>query len=64
MQNGETLTDDMSLTMIRIDTKTRERLKDLGKKGESYDLIIVRLLDAYNENHTVGVRHWNHSKQE
>jgi hypothetical protein len=37
----------MSLTTIKIQTSTRERLADLGKKSESYDTIINRLIDSY-----------------
>lgn len=32
-------------TMIRISKKTTERLKERGKKGDTYDQIINRLLD-------------------
>lgn len=35
----------MTKTTISIDTKTRERLRRKGIKGESYDEIINRLLD-------------------
>jgi len=31
---------------LKIHPKTRKRLKDAGKKGETYDQIINRLLDA------------------
>lgn len=31
-------------TTIELSTGTRDRLKDLGKKGETYDDIICRLL--------------------
>ena len=30
---------------IRVSPETRERLKDLGKKGESYDDVIRRLIE-------------------
>ena len=33
------------ITVIQLRTVTRERLKELGKKGESYDTIINRILD-------------------
>ena len=33
------------ITGIQLKTSTRERLKDEGKKGESYDEVINRLLD-------------------
>ena len=34
------------LTTIVITKETRERLKNLGKKGESYEHVITRLLAA------------------
>jgi hypothetical protein len=40
MENSE----DKS-TSITIMVSTRERLKALGRKGESYDAVIVQLLD-------------------
>jgi hypothetical protein len=33
-------------TNIRLTTATRDRLKAIGFKGESFDDVIVRLLDA------------------
>jgi hypothetical protein len=35
------------MTMIRVRQETREKLKYVGKKGESYDEIISRLFYAY-----------------
>ncbi|MHB8123482.1 MAG: DUF7557 family protein [Desulfuromonadaceae bacterium] len=32
-------------TCIQLKTETRDRLKELGKKGESYDTIINRIID-------------------
>lgn len=32
-------------TTIQINSTTREQLKSKGKKGESYDTIILRLLE-------------------
>jgi hypothetical protein len=32
-------------TTIQLDTTTRDKLKSLGKKGESYDQIILRLYE-------------------
>lgn len=34
-------------TSIRIKKETRDRLLEMGKKGESYDAIINRLLKVY-----------------
>ena len=36
-------------TSIRIRKTTVERLKEVGRKGETYDDIINRLIDAYLE---------------
>jgi len=33
------------VTMIKLKPETRDRLKALGSKGESYDQIIRRLLE-------------------
>ncbi len=35
------------VTTIQLEKKTRDRLMDLGKKGESYDQIINRLVDFW-----------------
>ena len=40
-------------TCIQLKTETRDRLKELGKKGESYDTIINQILD---ERDNSGVR--------
>lgn len=36
-------------TTIRIETDVRDRLKERGVKGETYSDIVVRLLDATEE---------------
>ena len=46
------LQDELPKTTILIETKTREELRTLGVKGESYDTIIRRLMD-----------HWRKSKK-
>lgn len=38
-------TTNMPPTSIRVKTETRDRLNDVGKRGESYDDIINRILD-------------------
>ena len=38
------------VTTIRISTDLREKLKELGKKGETYDEIIERLLKVAVDN--------------
>jgi predicted CopG family antitoxin len=35
----------MSKSTILIESITRERLKEIGRKGQSYDELINRLLD-------------------
>jgi len=40
----------MALTTIKIQTETREKLADLGKKSESYDTILNRLIEFYRKN--------------
>jgi hypothetical protein len=37
----------MARTTIVLDTKTRDKLKDLGKKGETYEQILVRLIESF-----------------
>lgn len=45
---SQEITDNsMSVTMIRVDTATRDELKKLGTKDESYDSIIQRLIQEY-----------------
>jgi len=39
----------MVQTTILVERKTRDDLKSLGKKGESYDSIITRLIERYEE---------------
>ena len=40
---------EMPQTTIRINNTTRDRLVELGKKNESYDTIINRLIDSYEK---------------
>ncbi len=42
-------------TTIMVSTDTRDRLRSLGKKGESYETVLKRLLDAFE-----GVLDWPH----
>ena len=44
--------EEMPKTTILLETKTREELRLLGTKGESYDVIIRQLID-----------HWKKSKK-
>jgi hypothetical protein len=40
----------MKVVTIQLKRETRERLKDAGTKRETYDDIIVRLLDFWETN--------------
>jgi hypothetical protein len=40
----------MSETTIVISLKTREKLKEIGKKGQTYDQVIDTLLEAIDSN--------------
>jgi hypothetical protein len=35
----------LAKTTIQLEEDTRDRLKGFGKKGESYDDIVIRLMD-------------------
>lgn len=37
----------MPRTTISLDMETRDRLKSLGRKGETYDELVNRLIDHY-----------------
>ena len=37
----------MARTTIVVDTSTREKLKQFGGKGDTYEQIILRLIKAY-----------------
>lgn len=41
----------MSKTTIQISRKTKTQLDNIGKKGDTYDSIIQKLLKNYDENH-------------
>jgi hypothetical protein len=43
--------DDTELTSIQVRIAFREELKEMGKKGESYEDIIKRLLDHYKKTY-------------
>jgi hypothetical protein len=42
--------NEMPTTSMKVQMNTRDRLMDLGKKGESYDTIINRLIDFYKQH--------------
>ena len=39
----------MTITTIQIKKETRELLKSYGKKGETYDILIMRILKDYKK---------------
>jgi hypothetical protein len=42
-----------NVTSLRVTRETRNRLADLGSKDETFDEIIQRLIDFYNNNSEV-----------
>lgn len=46
--DAEAMTNDFDkeFTSIAVTRKTQARLKALGKKGESYEAILIKMLDA------------------
>jgi len=49
MNMTEQTQDVMAATSIRVTTDTRDRLNAAGLRNESYDDIINRILDEYQE---------------
>jgi len=43
--------EEVPKTTILVETKTREKLRLLGSKGESYDTIILRLIKHWEDTH-------------
>lgn len=41
-------------TTVELDVTTREKLKELGKKSETYDKLVNRLIDFYVEHNKRG----------
>lgn len=37
------------ITTIPLGKTTRDRLRGLGRKGETYDQLLTRLMDSYEE---------------
>ena len=35
------------ITTIPLRKPTRDRLREMGRKSESYDALLIRLMDAY-----------------
>jgi hypothetical protein len=48
--NGSDVITDMSDTTLRVSVETRDQLVDLGKKNESYDTILRRLIAHWKKN--------------
>jgi hypothetical protein len=44
-----TVNEALAKTTIQLEEETRDRLKGFGKKGESYDDIVLRLMDFYED---------------
>jgi hypothetical protein len=47
--------EELPKTTILIETKTRDELRTLGVKGESYDDIIRRLMKFWKQSHDTRV---------
>lgn len=43
--------EEVPKTTILVEINTREKLRRLGSKGESYDTIILRLIKHWEESH-------------
>ena len=41
--------DSLVRTTIVVDTSTRDKLKKFGSKGETYEDIILKLMDSYEK---------------
>lgn len=41
----------MPITTIAIETRTREQLKEIGRKGETYDKVISELVELAKEHY-------------
>lgn len=39
--------EDDKIVVIKVTWKTRERLKSIGKKGDTYEDVISRMLDEH-----------------
>ena len=39
----------ISMQLVRLDTKVKEQLDEIGKKKETYSVIIQHCIDAFNE---------------
>lgn len=48
----KTIDEMVNYTSIRVEKEVRDDLDSLGKRRESYNEIIKRLIKFYRENHT------------
>ena len=55
INNVMQLQQELGKTTILIETDTRDNLRNLGSKGETYDDIIRRLMEYWNSGHKVKV---------
>ena len=42
--------EDNNITTIKVSKGTRDKLMDLGKKGETYDELILKLVSFWVKN--------------
>ena len=54
INNINYMKDTDYMTTITLRNSIRNRLNDLGKKGDSFDSIIVMLLDSFEKKHSGG----------
>lgn len=47
--NGDIVPSRKGVTTIQLEKSTRDRLMSIGKKGETYDSIINRLIDFWEK---------------
>ena len=45
------MNSDLILTTIKLSSDSRDRLRDYGKKGETYEDILIKLMDNWDANH-------------
>ncbi len=50
MTIGDKMSEDEEMKTIEIKKTTFDRINDLKKIGESYDKVLNKLLDHYDEN--------------
>lgn len=55
-----TMNTEKKYTSIRVRVQTKERLAKLGKKDDSYDYIINKLIDFYEEKNNDKKYKFNH----